>query len=177
MQKDAESKSGPRRGRDGAALATAAVLSIACGVFGPPASAQGSTAYRCGNTYSDQPCAGGQRLKVDDARSDEDRRAADAATRRNEARADQLERSRLALERDAYERDQRAARETRQAALAERRLAASERLADARERKLALEPRGSSARFGGGVPAGKQASSPDGGRKKKRRPPSGSGVR
>jgi hypothetical protein len=166
MQKNAGNRGRPRGRGAGAAFAITAVVSIACGVFGPSASAQGSTAYRCGNTYGDQPCAGGKRLKVDDARSDEDRRAAEAATRRNEARADQLERSRLALERDAYERDQRAARETRQAALAERRLAASERMAKARERKLAAEPRSASARFNGGAST-----------RKKRNPPRESGVR
>ena len=178
MHEKAARRSSYRRGHAGAAFAAAAVLSMASGVFGATAWAQSSTAYRCGNTYGDQPCAGGKRLKVDDARSDEDRRAAEAATRRNEARPDQLERSRLALERNAYERDQRAAREARQAALAERRLEASERLAKARERKLALEPRGASAQFSGGLSAGKRAPA-DGGRKarNKRKPPSGSAAR
>ena len=104
----------------------AAIFSIAIGVCSAGAAAQGANTWRCGNTYSDQPCEGGRTVKVDDRRSDEDRRAADAGTRGIQTQADRMERNRLSLEKAAYERDQRAAREARSAALAEKRLAMAE---------------------------------------------------
>lgn len=107
--------------------------------------AQGT--WRCGNTYTDQPCKGGKEVSVDDARSDADRRAADAATRRNERRADELERSRLKLDRDVAERDRKAANDARRVALAERKQANAERLQKAREEKMAREPRKSTKAF------------------------------
>ncbi|QGW85111.1 hypothetical protein GOQ09_21905 [Variovorax paradoxus] len=140
-----------------------------------PAAAQGrSETYRCGNTYTDRPCEGGKPVKVDDLRTDADRRASEAATHKAEVRADQLERIRLSQEKEAYERDRRSAHEARQAAVAERKLASSEQLAQARARKLASEPHKSSTRFSG-ASAGKPASPPDGaGSTKKRKPSSGS---
>ncbi|WP_260590564.1 hypothetical protein [Variovorax sp. DXTD-1] len=113
-------------------------------------------------------------MKVDDLRTDADRRASEAATHKAEVRADQLERIRLSQEKEAYERDRRSAHEARQAAVAERKLRSSEQLAQARARKLASEPHKSSTRFSG-ASAGKPASPPDvAGSKKKRKPSSGS---
>jgi hypothetical protein len=155
-----------------------AIFFIASGVFWLPAAAQGrSETYRCGNTYTDRPCEGGKPVKVDDVRTEADRRASEAGTQRAEARADQLERVRLSQEKEANERDRRSAYEARQAAIAERRLASSEQLAQARALKLAAEPHKSSARFSG-ASAAKPASTPDGGGsgKKKRKPPSGSSA-
>lgn len=55
-----------------------------------------SQVWRCaGNRYADRPCPGGQALDAADPRSDADRRAADAATRRDHAQAQALERDRL----------------------------------------------------------------------------------
>ena len=155
----------------------AAIFLIASGVLWLPAAAQGrSETYRCGNTYTDRPCEGGKPVKVDDLRSDADRRASEAGTQKAEVRADQLERIRLSQEKDAYERDRRSAHEARQAAVAERKLASSEQLAQARARKLATEPHKSSTRFSGAT-GGKPASLPDGaGGKKKRKPSSGSAA-
>jgi hypothetical protein len=150
-----------------------AIFLIASGTFWISAAAQGrAETYRCGNTYTDRPCVGGKQLKVDDLRTEADRRAADADTHKAEVRADQLERIRLAQEKDARERDRRSAHEARQAAIAERRLASSEQLARARAQKLASEPHKSSTRFSG-ASEGNPASAPgDGGKKNKRRKPS-----
>jgi len=125
----------------------AAIFSIAIGVCSAGAAAQGANTWRCGNTYSDQPCEGGRTVKVDDRRSDENRRAADAGTRGVQTQADRMERNRLSLEKAAYERDQRAAREARSAALAEKRLAMAEQKERDRARKEASAPRKSSMSF------------------------------
>jgi len=149
-----------------------AIFLIASGAFCLSAAAQGKgEAYRCGNSYTDRPCEGGRPVKVDDARTDADRRASEAGTQRAEARADQLERIRLSEEKEAYERSRRWAHEARQAAINELRLASSEQLARARAQKLGAEPHKSSARFSGSAD-GKQASAPVEGSKKKKRKPS-----
>jgi len=148
---------------------------VACGTFWMPAAAQGRfETYRCGNTYTDRPCEGGRQLAVDDARTESDRRAADAATRRAEARADQLERIRLSQEKEAYERSRRSAQDARQAAIAERRLASTEQLARARAQKLGSEPRRSSPRFSGAA-IDKPASAGGGSSRKKKRNDSSAG--
>ena len=154
-----------------------AIFLIASGAFCLSAAAQGKAeAYRCGNTYTDRPCEGGRPVKVDDARTDADRRASEAGTHRAETRADQLERIRLSQEKETYERSRRSAHEARQAAINERRLASSEQLARARAQKLGSEPHKSSARFSGSAD-GKQASAPgDGSKKKKRKPSSDSSA-
>ena len=70
-----------------------AIFFIASGALWLPAAAQGrSETYRCGNTYTDRPCEGGKPVKVDDVRSEADRRASEAGTQKAEVRADQLER-------------------------------------------------------------------------------------
>jgi len=131
-----------------ASITSVALFFVAAGAFSTGASAQeGSQTWRCGNTYSDRPCEGGKTVKVDDRRSDEDRRAADAGTRGIQTQADRMERNRLSLERAAWERDQRAAREARSAALAERRLAMAEQKERDRARKEASAPRKSSMSF------------------------------
>lgn len=63
-----------------------------------------SETWRCGNSYSDQPCPGGKAVEAADPRSSADRRAADADTRRDRASAEVLERDRL--RRDAVARRQ-----------------------------------------------------------------------
>lgn len=123
---------------------------IAACIHSTGASAQGgTTAWRCGNAYSDQPCEGGKAVRVNDSRNAQDRRDADTGTRSARTQADQMERSRLSLEKAAYDRDQRAAREARSAALAERRLALAEQKERDRARTLAAEPRKASASFKG----------------------------
>ncbi|WP_295985619.1 hypothetical protein [uncultured Variovorax sp.] len=127
-----------------------AILSVAIGICSAGAAAQGANTWRCGNTYSDQPCEGGKTVKVNDRRSDEDLRAADAGTRSAQAQADRMERNRLSLEKAVYDREQRAAREARSAALAERRLAMAEQRERDRARKEASAPRKSSLSFSSG---------------------------
>ncbi|CAN5861091.1 hypothetical protein BH11PSE13_BH11PSE13_12720 [soil metagenome] len=133
-----------------ALLVTMGLFAASANVLAAPGAqpnAQGT--WRCGNTYTDQPCKGGNEVKVDDSRSEADRRAADAATRRNERRADELEHSRLGREKAASEADRRAAADARRNAIAERKLASAEKLQQARLRKLATEPRKSTQTFKG----------------------------
>ena len=66
--------------------------------------------WRCGNSYSDQPCTGGKSVDVSDPRSATDRSAAEAATQRAASSASAMERDRAYLERDALKRDQANAR-------------------------------------------------------------------
>lgn len=54
--------------------------------------------WRCGNTYTDQPCQGGKPLSVEDTRDTDQKRAADQTTRDAQAAADRMERDRLRLE-------------------------------------------------------------------------------
>jgi hypothetical protein len=81
------------------ALILATSLVLAAG----PLLAQNKKVYRCDNgagrvTYSDEACRGGTELKSDDARSDEQRKAAEDATRREGKLADKLTSERRASE-------------------------------------------------------------------------------
>ena len=58
-----------------------------------PAAAQ--NVYRCGDTYSQRPCAGGTLVPTDDARSDAQRAEARAAAQKNGKAADAMEKARL----------------------------------------------------------------------------------
>lgn len=76
----------------------ALVGALACACAGP-ISAQTSTAtWRCGNTYTDQPCKGGKAVDVDDARSATEQRAGETQARDAGRHADALARERRALE-------------------------------------------------------------------------------
>lgn len=55
--------------------------------------------WRCGNSYGDQPCAGGRAVALDDRRDASQQRDADASARRAQTAADRLEQDRLRLER------------------------------------------------------------------------------
>ncbi len=72
---------------------TAALLLALCAV-----SAQAQNVYRCGESYSTQPCPGAKVVPTDDARSAAQRAQADAATRRDARSAQVLEKERLRLE-------------------------------------------------------------------------------
>jgi hypothetical protein len=68
-----------------------------------PLLAQNKKVYRCEDasgrvTYSDEACKGGAELKNDDARSDEQRKAAGDAVKREEKLGDKLARERRAAE-------------------------------------------------------------------------------
>lgn len=80
-------------------IATCACLT---GVAGQNATAT----WRCGNSYGDQACASGKTVEAADLPSAADRRARDAATRRERATAD-------ALEHDRLQREAQARRESR----------------------------------------------------------------
>lgn len=159
-----------RKRRTRAGKAWIAIFSIASCVCSTGVSAQ---TWRCGNAYSDRPCEDGKTVKVEDNRSDQDRRSADAGTRSARTQADQLERSRLSQEKAAHDRDQQAAREARSAAMADRRLALAEQKSRERASKAASEPRKSSLSFTG-APGSKAAGDAPAHKKKKKRKSAGS---
>ena len=76
----------------------AALLAAACAQLVPPAAHAGTETWRCGNTYTDQPCQGGKAIVLDDARDATQKREADGATREALAAAERLERERVRLE-------------------------------------------------------------------------------
>jgi len=80
------------------AIRTSLLLAGACITWAETAAQGSAAAWRCGNTYSDQPCHGGQALDLDDARSAQQKRDADQATRDVRAEATRMERERLRLE-------------------------------------------------------------------------------
>jgi hypothetical protein len=57
--------------------------------------AQAQTVYRCGNSYSQQPCPGGSSLDASDSRSSEQRKAHEASVQHEKRTADSLEKNRL----------------------------------------------------------------------------------
>jgi hypothetical protein len=63
--------------------------------------ATGQTVYRCGNNYSQQPCAGGTAISVNDARSAPQAQRASSVAQADQKLADQMEKARLAQEKNA----------------------------------------------------------------------------
>jgi hypothetical protein len=80
---------------------SAAVVFAAAGAFTSASYAQQT--YRCGNTYSQTPCADGKAMEVQDKRTDEQKTQASNATRDTENTA-----KKLAAERKARERSEKA---------------------------------------------------------------------
>ncbi len=73
---------------------TAALLFAGLAGWTPlPAAAQ--AIYRCGNSYSQQPCSGGKIVHADDARSASQKSQTDQAVRRDAQAAEALEKARL----------------------------------------------------------------------------------
>ena len=71
-----------------------------------PLLAQNKKVYRCEDaagrvTYSDEACKGGAELKNDDARTEQQRKAAADVTKREEKLGDKLARERLVAEKSA----------------------------------------------------------------------------
>jgi hypothetical protein len=60
--------------------------------------AQADTVYRCGESYSNSPCAGATVVATDDARSAAQRADTQAAVKRDAALAQAMEKDRLRLE-------------------------------------------------------------------------------
>ncbi|MGJ7490178.1 hypothetical protein [Variovorax sp. ZT4R33] len=70
-----------------------------CTWIGTVQAQDASGAWRCGNTYTDQPCNGGKALALDEAPSADQAREAERNTRRTQAAAERMERDRLRQER------------------------------------------------------------------------------
>jgi hypothetical protein len=76
-----------------------AILAVAAWAsWASPAATAGTAAWRCGNTYSDQPCPDGKPLALGDMRDAGQKREADNSTREAQAAGDRLERERLRQE-------------------------------------------------------------------------------
>ncbi|QFZ83500.1 hypothetical protein GFK26_12375 [Variovorax paradoxus] len=103
--------------------------------------------WRCGNTYSDQPCEGGRTVKVDDRRNDADRKASEDAARRNERSAGRLARSRQSMEREALSQGGATTFDAGRFTTNAQPLTPAEKTAQVRQRKHMAEPRPTSARF------------------------------
>ncbi len=76
------------------AIQSALALSLAAASVAAPAQA----IYRCGDSYSQQPCAGGRAIEADPAPTAAERRQSAAATQRDARLADSLEKDRLRQE-------------------------------------------------------------------------------
>jgi len=72
---------------------TIAMLCLAASGWIAPAAAQ--NVYRCGNSYSQQPCPGGKVVPADDARSASQSSQTSAASERDAKAADAMEKARL----------------------------------------------------------------------------------
>jgi hypothetical protein len=82
-----------------ARIATRGSLLLAGACLHWAAAAQASNGiWRCGNTYTDQPCEAGRALPLDEAPGATRKREADQATREARAEAERMERERLRLE-------------------------------------------------------------------------------
>jgi hypothetical protein len=57
--------------------------------------AAAQTTYRCGNSYSQQPCPGGSAVDASDSRTPEQRKAHELSTKNEKRAADTLEKNRL----------------------------------------------------------------------------------
>jgi hypothetical protein len=74
----------------------AAAMLLACGLV----AAQAQTVYRCGNEYSQKPCAGGSAVNVDDKRSAAQARDTTAAAKRDAKLGDEMQKERIAREKE-----------------------------------------------------------------------------
>jgi hypothetical protein len=74
-------------------ISTAALFCIAAAGWAAPAAAQ--EVYRCGNSYSQQPCAGGKLVAASDTRSSGQKAQTDQAAQRDAKSAAEMEKARL----------------------------------------------------------------------------------
>jgi hypothetical protein len=72
----------------------ALIFAAAC-TLGAAQSAAAQGVYRCGDSYSQQPCPGGALVPADDARSESQRKQTQDAARRDGKAADAMEKARL----------------------------------------------------------------------------------
>lgn len=75
----------------------ASLLMATCIPWNAVAAGGGGT-WRCGNTYTDQPCNGGKRVEVDDSRDAGQKQEADETIRNAKAAANRMESDRRRLE-------------------------------------------------------------------------------
>jgi hypothetical protein len=75
------------------------ILAATLALAGPWAA--GQTVYRCGSSYSQQPCPGGTAVEVSDPRTPADAVRAGRVATADAKRADALEKARLAREKNA----------------------------------------------------------------------------
>lgn len=68
-----------------------------------PVAGMGETIFRCGNSYSQTPCAGAAQINIDEARDPSRKQEVDAATRRDAKLANSLEQQRLQTEKAAIQ--------------------------------------------------------------------------
>ena len=68
-------------------------LALAAAAWVAPAAGQGI--YRCGDSYSQQPCPGGTQVQAEDARSASQRAQTSQAAQRDARAADAMEKARL----------------------------------------------------------------------------------
>lgn len=80
---------------------TAIVCMALCTWIGTVQAQKAPGAWRCGNTYTDQPCTGGKALALDAVPNADQAREAQRSTQRTQAAADRLERDRLRQEKAA----------------------------------------------------------------------------
>lgn len=102
---------------------------LALGTVQAQAQALPSKVYRCGNSYSQTPCAEGpsHEVMVDDARSSAQKTQTEQATQRNAQAADALEKTRLQEEQRAEAVRQARTREAEKQRAAAQKLEALER--------------------------------------------------
>jgi hypothetical protein len=74
------------------------IISIFVAINAAMTVAQAENIYKCGNTYSQSPCAGGQLMSVDDSRDPQQKIQRDAATQRDAELAKDMAKTRLANE-------------------------------------------------------------------------------
>ena len=79
----------------------AMVCMALCTWIGTVQAQEASGAWRCGNSYTDQPCTGGKAVAFDVAPNADQALEAERNTRRNQATADRMERDRLRQEKAA----------------------------------------------------------------------------
>jgi hypothetical protein len=72
------------------------ILLALAAAWGIPSAAQ--PVYRCGDSYSQQPCPGGKQVPTEDSRTPAQRAQTTDAVRRQAAAADQMEKARLKQE-------------------------------------------------------------------------------
>src|SRR5690349_8309298 len=78
--------------------ARCAALLMAASIPRVAVAADGGGTWRCGNTYTDQPCMGGRLVEVDDVRDAGQKRQSDDTIRDAQAAANRMEGDRRKLE-------------------------------------------------------------------------------